>query len=278
VAPVRVHVLGTAQDGGVPHPGCACPRCRAARADRDNPRRIASIAVEGMTGKTFLVDAGPDLPHQLEYLACETGCGRHCVDAVAITHAHTGHYVGLAFFGREAMHTDRLPVYGTPSLERFLRDNHPWAHLIEREEIDLRTIAPGRPLGFDGVMIHAFLSPHRGEDTDTLGFEIEGPSRRLLYVSDADVFPPAIVDRIRDVDVALIDGTFFSRDELPNRDIMEVKHPFVVDVLPKLAGARGQVLFTHLNHTNPLLDPESPEAKSLPKGFGVAREGMVFEL
>ena len=85
---------------------------------------------------------------------------------------------------------------------------------------DLETIEPGTPLCFDGIEVHAFLTPHRGEDTDTIGLEFEGPTRRLLYVSDADVFPPELARRIREADVALIDGTFYDRDELPNREIL----------------------------------------------------------
>lgn len=278
MAPVRVHVLGTAQDGGVPHAGCTCPRCQAARRDPARRRRVVSIALEGASGRTFLVDASPDLPEQLEALGRATGRGPRGVDAVAVTHAHVGHYLGLAFFGKEAMHTSRLPVYGTPSVARFLRSNRPWSHLVEREEIELRTIAPGRPLAFDGAVVHAFLSPHRGEDTDTVGFEIEGPSRRLLYVSDADMLPPPLVERIREADVALVDGTFFSAAELPHRDILEVRHPYVLDSVARLAGARGRVLFTHMNHTNPLLDPDAPERRGLPPGFDVAEDGMVFEL
>src|SRR5438105_10167133 len=131
---VRVHVLGTAQDGGVPHAGCGCPRCRAARADPSRRRRVASIAVEGVTGKTFLVDATPDLPAQLEALAAVTGRETPSVDAIAISHAHIGHYLGLAFLGKEAMHAQGMPVYGTPSVSRFLRGNRPWAHLVERDE------------------------------------------------------------------------------------------------------------------------------------------------
>lgn len=163
-------------------------------------------------------------------------------------------------------------------MAKFVGQNRPWSHLVERKEIELKTLVPGRPLSFDGAMIHAFLSPHRGEDTDTIGFEIHGAAKRLVYVSDADVLPPAIVDRIKDADVALVDGTFYSRAELPHRDILEVKHPFVEESVKKLAGARGRVLFTHLNHTNPLLDPASAATRSLPAGFAVAEEGMVFEL
>jgi pyrroloquinoline quinone biosynthesis protein B len=273
---VRFHILGTAQDGGLPHPGCSCPRCEAARADPSRARLVACGAVEGETGKTLLVEATPDFRCQVHALARATG--RPLPDAIAVSHAHIGHYLGLAFLGEEAMHTKEMPVYGTPSVLRFLRANQPWKHLVARGEVDLRTMVPGRAHPFDGCLIHAFLTPHRGDDTDTIGFEIRGPSRSLVYVTDADVFPPEIVERIKDADVAIVDGTFYSAADLPNRDILEVRHPFVREALERLAGARGEVRFTHLNHTNPLVDPDSPESRSLPKGFGVAREGDVFDL
>ncbi len=262
----------------MPQPGCVCPHCEGARRDPALRRRVACIAVEGATGCTFLVDATPDIRDQVDALRA-AGSGRSkFVDAIALSHAHIGHYLGLAFLGKEAMHSKGLPVYSTPKMAKFVQGNRPWSHLVERGEIELRTLTPGSPLSFDGAMIHAFLSPHRGEDTDTIGFEIHGPNRRLVYVSDADVLPAAIVDRVRDADVALVDGTFHSRAELPHRDILEVKHPFVEESLKKLAGARGQVYFTHLNHSNPLLDVKGPARRALPKGFAVAEEGMAFEL
>ena len=62
------------------------------------------------------------------------------------------------------------------------------------------------------------------------------------------------------------------------REILAVRHPYVRDSIGLLEGAKGQIYFTHMNHTNPMLDPASPEAKSLPKGFHVLEEGAVFEL
>jgi pyrroloquinoline quinone biosynthesis protein B len=278
MAAIRVHVLGTVQDGGLPQPGCSCGNCKNARADPLRRRRVVSVAVEGASGKTFLIDAGPDFREQSDLLAKATNRPPPAIDAIAITHAHAGHYTGLAFLGKEVMHTRLMPVFGTPSVARFLKGNRPWAHLVEREEIDLQTIAPGRPHPFDGAVLHAFLTPHRGEDTDTVGFEIVGPNRRMIYVTDADVFPPQMIERIREADVAVIDGTFFSPEELPHREILAVRHPYVRDLVSLLAGAKGQVYFTHMNHTNPILDPDSPERKSLPHGFAVLEEGTTFDL
>lgn len=279
---VRVVVLGSVQDGGLPHPCCPCANCAAAQRDRARRRLPSCIAVIGRSGRILLVEATPSYGEQLallgRVLAGPSGPVTVCPDEIVVTHAHIGHYLGLAFLGKEAVHARGLPVYGTPSFLRFVTQNRPWSHLVDRGEVDLRTIAPGSPHPFDGAEVHAFLSPHRGEDTDTIGLEIVGPRRRLVYVSDADFLPAEIVERVRDADVSLVDGTFFSPAELPHRDILAVRHPFVRESVERLRGGRGQVHFTHLNHTNPLLDPESPEARGLPPGFSIASEGTVFAL
>ncbi len=236
---------------------------------------MSSIGVVGATGRCLIVDATPDFAAQQAVLAAAAGREPPHVDAVILTHAHMGHYLGLAMLGREAMSASGVPVHGTSSMRRFLQTNRPWSHLIDRGEIVLHSLEPGAALDFDGVRIHAFLTPHRSEDTDTIGLEIEGPARRLVYVSDADVFPPALAERIREADVALIDGTFYARDELPHREILAVKHPFVTESVERFADARGEVVFIHLNHSNALLGEDPPR---LPGSFRVASEGESFAL
>ena len=58
-----------------------------------------------------------------------------------------------------------------------------------------------------------------------------------------------------EVDIALIDGTFWSSDELSGRFQHEVPHPPVSQTLEML-GSKNQgdpdIFFIHLNHTNPL--------------------------
>ena len=61
--------------------------------------------------------------------------------------------------------------------------------------------------------------------------------------------------------------------ELHPRVEEAVPHPFVEESVRALAGARGEVRFTHLNHTNALLDPDPASRPALPPGFAVARDG-----
>lgn len=273
-----LHVLGTAQDGGIPHAGCRCETCRGAGEDPARRRRAACVAVAGTSGKTLVVDATPDFPDQLVVLAEGTGRETLVPDAVLLTHAHLGHYVGLAYLGREAMDAAFVPLYATSTMDRFLRENRPWAHLVTRGQVAPRRMAPDEPIEFDGVVVTPFLSPHRAEDTDTVGVEIRGPSRIVLYLPDADVFTAELVERIERADVALVDGTFWTHEEVTHRDVGVIPHPEAKDSVVRLAGARGEVVFTHLNHTNPLVHPDPSKHPPLPAGFRVAVEGETLPL
>lgn len=300
--PPYVRVLGTVQDGGLPHAACSGPHCLRARRDPSFRRLVASLALVDPAEtppRIFLVDATPDLVEQLARLRDDvptaqqhsTGgretVDRSPVDGVLLTHAHIGHYLGLAFFGYEAISTHRLPVWTTPRMATYLRDSGPWSQLVARGNIELRELAPGASVQLTGrLRVTALSVPHRDELSDTVGFLVEGPSRRILYVPDTDrwdAWDPPLLQRLEGVDAALLDGTFYSTDELPGRDIEQIGHPLVaatMDLLAeRVAAGTIEVCFTHLNHSNPLVDPESPEARVVrERGFHVLAEGRRIDL
>jgi pyrroloquinoline quinone biosynthesis protein B len=288
-----VVVLGTAQDGGLPHVACTCAHCEAARRDPSRRRGVASIAVVvPSTGRRFLVDVTPDLSRQLTLLpaAGDRARGkvdRSPVDGVLLTHAHVGHYLGLAFFGFEAVHTSRLPVRATPRMAAFLRSNAPWSRLVSREEIELLEMPPGVAFDLDlGVRITPFAVPHRDEDSDTVGFKIVGKRHAIAYVPDTDTWStwsPEALQALADCDTALIDGTFFSAGELPGRDVSRIGHPLIVTSMDRLEAdvrsGRLRVFFTHLNHSNGALDPEGTERRAIrARGFALAEDGQRLPL
>ncbi len=294
-ARVVVTALGTAQDGGVPQPGCDCVRCVAARRDPGRRRHVASLALRlPASGKTWLIDATPDLGEQLEivhrFRPHPAGApDRQPVDGVLLTHAHAGHYLGLALFGFEVIDSHDLPVYASSRMAAFLRANGPWSLLVARRNVVLHELTPGQTLTLaPGLTVTPLLVPHRDELSDTLGFVVRGPRRTLLYVPDTDSWTawkpslPEVLRRER-VDVALLDGTFYSAGELPDRDVSRIGHP-LMNVTMELLGAqvRGgglQVFFTHLNHSNPALDPAGPERAALAAaGFQVLAEGQELIL
>ena len=288
-----VLVLGTAQDGGIPHAACTCPHCDAARRSPGRRRRIASLAiVVPATGKRFLIDAGPDLREQLDRLPPAAGrphggVDRAPVDGVLLTHAHVGHYLGLAFFGFEAVHTVKLPVDCTPRMAAMLRANVPWSRMVAREEIDLRERPPGSAFELDpGVTVTPFLVPHRDEDSDTVGWRIRGPRRTVVYVPDTDgwaAWRPSLREVLNGCDVALLDGTFYAAGELPGRDPAKIGHPMIpatMDLLEDdVRGGRLRVLFTHLNHSNRALDADGAALGEIRRrGFDLASDGQTIPL
>jgi pyrroloquinoline quinone biosynthesis protein B len=282
--------LGVAQDGGVPHLGCACATCARARANPAQRELAAAIALcDAASGKRWIVDCTPDFPAQVDLLAqvCAGASPRDVCDGILLTHAHMGHYVGLAQLGTEVLSASGLPVWATASMGTFLRENDPWRALVEKEQIDLRELTPGSPLELaPGFTVTPELVPHRDELSDTVGFRVSGPSRTLLFIPDVDKWEqmnPSLLDRLVGVDVALLDGTFFSQDELPHRALAKVRHPFITETVD-LLGARVatgelEVVFIHLNHTNPALDPISEQRRRLEHaGFRVATQGMEIAL
>ena len=139
-----IRVMGTVQDGGLPHAACRCPNCDGAIEDPARRRFVASLALVLADGRqVYLIDATPDIREQLDAIRPlrrdpPSGVDRAPVEGVLLTHAHIGHYTGLAFFGFEAIHTKKLPVYCSPSLCDFLSDNEPWSQLVRLGNIDPR--------------------------------------------------------------------------------------------------------------------------------------------
>ncbi len=343
---IKLIVLGSAQDGGVPHLGCTQEFCERARRDASFARWVACLALmDTEAQRSFLIDVTPDVRSQLDYLTTHRDMpprtSRNPVDGVILTHAHIGHYAGLIQFGKEVMATHQLPTYCTASMRDFLRNNGPWAQLVRDEHLSIYPIIEQQTIRLtDHLTIRPSLVPHRHDWSDTIGLELIGPSKRVLYIPDVDRWSDWELD-IRDVvsrcDIALLDGCFYSADELPGRDMSQVPHPLITEtmerltptlalspcvtsrragrsqpppqpspamkdtsqgreqartgegILPSPVGALSdggrvgdggiRVFFTHLNHTNPAIDRESPQRREIEaRGFHVAEDRMEFEL
>lgn len=258
-------VLGIAQDGGMPHLGCRQELCQSMRDGKRKPERVASLGLMNRAlGKAYLFDATPDFGSQLQSLTA----GR-LPDGIFLTHAHIGHYTGLMYLGRESVDAAGVPVYATDRMTTFLRSNGPWSQLAQKGNIALKLLVPDRAVDLgDGLKVTPFTVPHRDEFSDTVGFLIEGPTRKALYIPDIDQWPKWS-RRIRDVagqvDLAFLDGTFASADEIPGRMIADIPHPLMPVTRDLLQGVRAKVWFIHLNHTNAQID--APD---------VVRDGLRF--
>ncbi len=280
----ELFVLGAAQDGGMPHLGCNKICCQTARA----AGRVETPACLGIhdreTGGLVLIEATPGVESQVAALHAYSEVGdraRRPVDAVMLTHAHIGHYLGLAHFGREVASTKGLPVFVSPRMAGFLRGHGPWKQLVEMGQIVLREVQPGKAFEvLPGLRVTATAVPHRDEFSDTMAFTIHGPQRTVLFVPDIDSWKkaPGMLEKlVEGVDIAYLDATFYDGRELPGRNIAEIPHPPMIDSMRRLeAEARatpGRFRFIHLNHSNPAWYDADLRADILRRGFRIAATG-----
>jgi pyrroloquinoline quinone biosynthesis protein B len=279
----EVYVLGTAQDAGYPQLACERACCRRTEADPAARRSVVALAIaDARAGQWYLCEATPDIEQQLRLFRRLTG-GRYpfLPAGILLTHAHMGHYAGLLELGRESVSTRDLPVYALPRLADFLRENGPWSQLVRLRNIELRTLTPDVPVTLgEGLTATALPVPHRDEFSETAGFRIAGPDRSLLFLPDIDKWEKWTRDirqEVGRVDLAFLDATFFSADELPNRDLAEIPHPLVTETMALFqeapSGERAKIHFIHCNHSNPLLWDERTRQAVQAAGFRVAEEG-----
>lgn len=286
---VSLIILGTAQDAGSPHIACEKECCAALFENEDTSRKVVSLGViDGKAEKTFLFEATPDIAVQLRNLRNHSGFKNTDIpDGVFLTHAHIGHYTGLMYLGKEATNAKEVPVYAMPKMTDFLKNNGPWGQLVSNQNIALKPLQNKQETQLTpDLKVIPFTVPHRDEYSETVGYKIIGPNKSALFIPDIDKWEKwetSIVLEIAKVDYAFLDATFYDAEEINNRDISEIPHPFVIESMGLFENLRQserkKIYFIHFNHTNALLDAESGQSKVVvEKGFGVARKGLKLTL
>jgi pyrroloquinoline quinone biosynthesis protein B len=301
---MRVRVLGAAAGGGFPQWNCGCANCRAVRAREPGWRARTQdcLAVIASDDAAILCNASPDLARQLEAtVALHPRAPRHTpISAIVLTNGDLDHVLGLLSL-REAQ---PLAIYATETVRR---------SLVERNAL-FATLArfPGqsvwRPLELDrereladpagkaiGVAVRARAVPGkppahlRGahpspEDNIALELRDVRTDRRVVYAPNAAAPVPGLGDG---AELLLFDGTFWSDDELGRAEVgaaraAEMAHLPIGGADGSLARVRPSCrhkLFTHINNTNPILAPSSPERLAVrAAGWDIADDGMELAL
>ncbi len=277
-------VLGIAQDGGLPHAGCISNCCKKLWNTGES-KKVSSIGiVDPKTNQSWLIDATPDFANQLHILE---NIHQTKLSGIFLTHAHIGHYSGLLQLGREVMGAKDMPVYAMPKMKEFLNKNAPWNQLLSIGNIKIINLKNSKELKLSNQLyIEPFLVPHRDEFSETVGYRIVSNKKSLIYIPDIDKWSKwdqNIFQVILHTDYALLDGTFYSSDEIPHRNMSEIPHPFITETMNLLndmnSRNRKKIYFIHFNHSNPAIDYNSSVSNIIrSKRFNVAKEGLKFTL
>ena len=279
-----VVVLGIAQDGGLPHAGCLKSCCKNLWGTGNN-EKVASIGiVDPKTGQSWLIDATPDFASQLHILE---NIHKTKLSGIFLTHAHIGHYSGLLQLGREVMGAKDMPVYAMPRMKSFLYENSPWNQLLSLENIKIIDLKNSKEIKLSSQLyIEPFLVPHRDEFSETVGYRVVSNKKSLVYIPDIDKWSKWDQDIFQVVlhsDFALLDGTFYSSEEIPHRDMSEIPHPFIIETMDLLNDMniknRKKIYFIHFNHSNPAINYTSSVSNIIrSKRFNIATEGLKLKL
>ena len=291
---VSVTILGTAQDGGIPQAGCSCERCNEAHKNLKLRKYPVSLGIIGTDGSKHIVEVTKNLSEQLMIWSSNEN-ELFIPETVSITHLHLGHVEGIGQFGKPVMASKEVDVFLSHKNKNVFDERSDIKLMIE--ENNIRTHAKNfnqlfEPMQGCGFSLQFISIPHRSELGDTAAIIIKGNKRNILFMPDQDSWEETLEyyskENIReflkmfDINEALIDGTFWSMEELPGRNISEIPHPTIQDSL-KLLGKRMEndprISFLHLNHSNPVNDIGSKQRKLVEEnGWRVSEIGDVLKL
>lgn len=257
---MRLTFLGTGTSFGVPQVGC---RCRTCTSSDPRDRRTRASALVETAGRLLLIDTAPELRLQL------IGAGVERVDAVLYTHSHADHVHGIDDLRALSVRLGGLglPVYGPAATLAELRqrfayifDGAPARPGTSKPELALQVLEAGTETVIAGVAVLPLELPHG--DQSVFGYRFGG----LAYVTDAKAVPAGVRDRLRGLDVLVLNAL------LARPHPLHLSIPEAIAVAQQI-GAR-RTLLTHLTHEV----PHSELAASLPAGVEPAFDGLVVEV
>ena len=291
---VSVTILGTAQDAGIPQAGCSCQRCLDAHRDLKLRKYPVSLGILGVDGTKHIIEITKNLSEQLVIWTPDKD-ELFIPETVSITHLHLGHIEGIGQLGKPVMGLREVDVYLSPN-NKDIFDNRSDIVLME-DEGNIRTHSknfyhPFEPKDGCGFSLQFIPIPHRSELGDNAAIIIKAEEKSILFMPDQDSWGDTLdyhsKDNIRDflkkfdIDEALIDGTFWSMDELPRRDISKIPHPTIQETIQLLGRKRKgdpEISFLHLNHSNPVNDLGSEQRKVVEgNGWKISEMGDVLKL
>ena len=311
---MRLKILGSAAGGGFPQWNCGCRNCAGFRAGtlHSKSRTQTQIVFSPLPEVWFLVGASPDLRSQItmspELAPAPGNPGRSPIAGVFLSSADVDSVMGLLHL-REFQ---SFFVFATAAVQRFLKNENRIFRVLDRASppVQWQMLSSQGRIGCHlsenpGAAPTFFYSsiPMGGSYPDYVSEEFRRNTNAneltvaLLLEQDNKkvLIAPSLSGRSREwiraaaaADLVLLDGTFWSEDELRQtgrtlRTATEIGHlPLsgpegLLEQYPK--NAKGRKILLHINNTNPILDEESAEHRTvLEAGYEIAYDGMTIDL
>jgi pyrroloquinoline quinone biosynthesis protein B len=287
-------VLGASAGGGLPQWNCGCKNCNDARAGSIPASGQSSLAVS-LDGREWAVlNASPDIRQQLlDNPAMHPRDLRHTpMASVLLTNGDIDHIAGLLSLREQTPFT----LYATGDILDVLAQNRIF-DAVNREKVAHERVAlntdipllpkltarlfavPGKvPLFMEGESVQTDLM---GEQT--VGVRLEGGGKVAYYIPGCAEVTPDLLAQLQDADQLFFDGTLWDDEEMirtgtgikTGRRMGHIPVSRPEGSIAKLADLKAAKTFIHINNTNPILQPDSPErATVLAAGWTIAQDGQ----
>lgn len=302
-----IHVMGSSAGGGFPQWNCNCKNCHGLRSGtiKATARTQSSVAVSGDGVSWVLFNTSPDILKQMaDFPALQPGRALRdtAIRAIVYMDSQIDHTTGLLMLREGCPHdvycSDMVYEDLTTGFPLFTMLKH-WNGGINRHPIPL----DGSQFAIDGIEGLAFraipvdgkappYSPHRHDPHvgDNIGIQVidTRSGKVLFYAPGLGQLTQATRDLMRESDCLLVDGTFWTEDEMAavgmgDKKASDMGHlpqsgeGGMMDVLRPMT--RPRKVLIHINNTNPILDEESPERQQLvDEGIEISHDGMEIEL
>lgn len=294
---MQVRILGAAAGGGFPQWNCRCQGCQASRSHTAKTLTQSSIAIRTERGAWFLINASPDVRPQIEAMRAdrcfvETSQRSSPFAGILLTDAEIDHTTGLILLRESSC---PLKIYSCESVKLALTTGYPlfstlqnycgveWANfdaLASELEVEAFPLSMKPPKYMQGASSQVWGVGLTIRDRATGG--------TLTYAPGLAAIDSEMQQRLNASDCILIDGTFWTNDELPalgigSRTALQMGH------LP-LSGEQGSLkkleqiqtprkILVHINNTNPIHLPDSPERQRVEsQGVEIGYDGLMFNV
>jgi pyrroloquinoline quinone biosynthesis protein B len=305
---MRIKVLGSAAGGGFPQWNCGCVNCHRLRQGtlRGKARSQAQLAVSADGRAWFLLNASPDLRAQIEAtpeLHPLPGARQSPIAGIVLSSGDLDNVLGLLLL-REFQ---PLRIFSTAAIRKIVSQDNSFFRLLERVpgQVTWTEIRPGGvfELKSSGACIcgrvialpgsyPAYVSESQSErlakDQAVLALVLESGGRKMLFAPALPAITKELQAAILDSELLLVDGTFWSDDELRQvrgggptaREMGHLPVGGSGGSLEQLASLKGgRKIYIHINNTNPMLDEESAQYRQASEaGWEIAEDGWEFEL
>ncbi len=303
-----IHVLGAGAGGGFPQWNCNCDNCAGLRDGtlHATARTQSSIAISGNGVDWVLFNASPDIRTQLmAFPAMQPARARRdtAICAVVLMDSQIDHTTGLLMLRENGAPLD---LYCTDMVKQDLSSGFPLFEVLKHycgvewhavpydgEQAFEIPQAPG--LRFTAVPLRSEAPPysprrHNAQPGDNIGMQVEDLAKgtRLFYAPGLGGVDEHLLSFLRAADCLLVDGTFWSEDEMIRREVgtkpastmghlAQSGEGGMLSVLNSLETPRK--ILIHINNTNPILDERSIERATLDAaGIEVAFDGLEIDL